>query len=53
MSNRKSAMLEYLKVAQQLEGFGISKFDIKVKKEKRLTLGVSTVGMSVQTMDGG
>ena len=53
MSNRKSAMLEYLKVAQQLEGFGVSKFDIRVKKEKRLTLGVSTLGMSVENMDGG
>ena len=47
MSHRQSAMLEYVKLAQQTDGFGVSNFDVRTKGGKGLTLGVSALGMRV------
>jgi len=44
---REDAMLEYLKVAQDLETFGISYYDITNKKGSELMLGVDCLGINV------
>jgi len=44
---REDAMMEYLKVAQDLETFGISYFDITNKKGTELILGVDCLGVNV------
>lgn len=44
---REDAMLEYLKVAQDLESFGISYYDITNKKGSELILGVDCLGINV------
>merc|ERR1712013_506661 len=44
---REDAMMEYLKVAQDLETFGISYFDITNKKGTELILGVDCLGINV------
>jgi len=44
---RSEAMLEYLKVAQDLETFGISYYDIGNKKGSSLVLGVDSLGLNV------
>jgi len=45
--SRSEAMLEYLKVAQDLETFGISYYDITNKKGTSLILGVDSLGLNV------
>jgi len=45
--SREDAMLEYLKVAQDLETFGISYYDITNKKGSELILGVDCLGINV------
>jgi len=45
--SRAEAMMEYLKVAQDLETYGISYFDIKNKKGSDLVLGVDCLGINV------
>ncbi|KAL5477303.1 hypothetical protein EMCRGX_G024083 [Ephydatia muelleri] len=44
---REDAELEYLKVAQDLEMFGINYFEIKNKKGSQLYLGVDAFGLSI------
>jgi len=44
---RDDAELEYLKVAQDLEMYGITYFDIRNKKGSELLLGVGALGVNV------
>jgi len=44
---REDSMLEYLKVGQDLETFGISYYDISNKKGSELILGVDCLGINV------
>uniref|UniRef100_G1NWP5 Ezrin n=1 Tax=Myotis lucifugus TaxID=59463 RepID=G1NWP5_MYOLU len=46
-TNRDSAMLEYLKIAQDLEMYGINYFEIKNKKGTDLWLGVDALGLNI------
>jgi len=45
--SREDAMLEYLKVAQDLEMYGVNYFDIKNKKGTDLYLGVDACGLNI------
>ena len=40
-------MLEYLKIAQDLEMYGVNYFEIKNKKGTELWLGVDALGLNV------
>ncbi|XP_042865827.1 moesin/ezrin/radixin homolog 1-like [Penaeus japonicus] len=44
---REEAMLDYLKMAQDLEMYGVNYFDIKNKKGTDLTLGIDALGINV------
>jgi radixin len=44
---REDAMLEYLKIAQDLEMYGVNYFSIKNKKGTELWLGVDALGLNV------
>lgn len=44
---REDAMLEYLKLAQNLEMYGVNYFEIKNKKGTQLWLGVDALGLNV------
>lgn len=44
---RDEAMMEYLKIAQDLEMYGVNYFDIKNKKVTELFLGVDALGVNV------
>lgn len=44
---REDAMMEYLKIAQDLEMYGVNYFDIKNKKGTELLLGVDALGLNV------
>ncbi|KAK0429461.1 hypothetical protein QR680_011391 [Steinernema hermaphroditum] len=44
---RETAMLEYLKLAQDLEMYGVNYFDIKNKKGTELHLGVDALGLNI------
>lgn len=44
---REDAMLEYLKIAQDLEMYGVNYFSIKNKKGTDLWLGVDALGLNV------
>lgn len=44
---REEAMTEYLKIAQDLEMYGITYFDIKNKKGTDLWLGVDALGINI------
>ena len=46
-SSREDAMIEYLKIAQDLEMYGVNYFDIKNKKGTELFLGVDALGLNV------
>lgn len=50
-TNRDSAMLEYLKIAQDLEMYGINYFEIKNKKGTDLWLGVDALGLNIYEKD--
>ncbi|CAD5206647.1 unnamed protein product [Bursaphelenchus okinawaensis] len=45
--SRDTAMVEYLKVAQDLEMYGINYFEIKNKKGTELFLGVDALGLNI------
>lgn len=45
--DREDAMLEYLKIAQDLEMYGVNYFDIKNKKGTDLCLGVDALGLNI------
>ena len=44
---REEAMMEYLKIAQDLEMYGVNYFDIKNKKGTELCLGVDALGLNI------
>ncbi|KAJ8271020.1 hypothetical protein GJAV_G00121860 [Gymnothorax javanicus] len=44
---KEDAMMEYLKIAQDLEMYGVNYFDIKNKKGTELWLGVDALGLNV------
>ncbi|CAG5125873.1 unnamed protein product [Candidula unifasciata] len=44
---REDAMIEYLKIAQDLEMYGVNYFEIKNKKGTDLLLGVDALGLNV------
>ena len=44
---REDAMLEYLKIAQDLEMYGVNYFEIKNKKGTDLWLGVDALGLNI------
>lgn len=45
--NRDEAMIEYLKITQDLEMYGINFFEIKNKKNTELWLGVDALGLNI------
>lgn len=45
--NRDEAMIEYLKIAQDLEMYGINYFEIKNKRGTDLWLGVDALGLNI------
>ncbi|EPQ09309.1 Ezrin [Myotis brandtii] len=48
---KDSTMLEYLKIAQDLEMYGINYFEIKNKKGTDLWLGVDALGLNIYEKD--
>ncbi|XP_055499569.1 moesin a [Leucoraja erinacea] len=44
---REDAMMEYLKIAQDLEMYGVNYFNIKNKKGSELWLGVDALGLNI------
>ncbi|XP_057306157.1 radixin-like isoform X2 [Hydractinia symbiolongicarpus] len=44
---REDAMMEYLKIAQDLEMYGVNYFDIKNKRGTDLYLGVDALGLNI------
>ncbi|CAN9507817.1 unnamed protein product [Ophioblennius macclurei] len=48
---KEDAMLEYLKIAQDLEMYGLNYFDIKNKKGTDLWLGVDALGLNIYERD--
>ncbi|CAG5115478.1 unnamed protein product [Candidula unifasciata] len=48
---REDAALEYLKIAQDLEMYGVNYFEIKNKKGTELLLGVDALGLNVYNKD--
>ncbi|KAM4713175.1 ezrin b [Anableps anableps] len=48
---REDAMLEYLKISQDLEMYGVNYFDIKNKKGTELRLGVDALGLNIYEKD--
>ncbi|CAG09205.1 unnamed protein product, partial [Tetraodon nigroviridis] len=44
---KEDAMLEYLKIAQDLEMYGVNYFEIKNKKGSTLWLGVDALGLNI------
>lgn len=44
---REDAMMEYLKISQDLEMYGVNYFDIKNKKGSDLWLGVDALGLNI------
>jgi len=44
---REEAMMEYLKIAQDLEMYGVNYFEIKNKKGTDLWLGVDALGLNI------
>ncbi|GIY64538.1 radixin [Caerostris extrusa] len=49
--NWEDAMMEYLKIAQDLEMYGVNYFDIKNKKGTDLWLGVDALGLNIYEKD--
>ncbi|XP_022655851.1 moesin/ezrin/radixin homolog 1-like isoform X2 [Varroa jacobsoni] len=48
---RDDAMMEYLKIAQDLEMYGVNYFEIKNKKGTDLWLGVDALGLNIYEKD--
>uniref|UniRef100_A0A8C5PMX1 Ezrin n=1 Tax=Leptobrachium leishanense TaxID=445787 RepID=A0A8C5PMX1_9ANUR len=48
---KEDSMLEYLKIAQDLEMYGINYFEIKNKKGTDLWLGVDSLGLNIYERD--
>lgn len=49
--NREDSMMEYLKIAQDLEMYGVNYFEIKNKKGTELWLGVDALGLNIYEHD--
>lgn len=49
--NREDAIIEYLKIAQDLEMYGVSYFEIRNKKGTELWLGVDALGINIYPKD--
>uniref|UniRef100_A0A023FS50 Moesin/ezrin/radixin homolog 1 n=2 Tax=Amblyomma TaxID=6942 RepID=A0A023FS50_AMBPA len=49
--HRDDAMMEYLKIAQDLEMYGVNYFEIKNKKGTDLWLGVDALGLNIYEKD--
>ncbi|KAM7389467.1 hypothetical protein PAMP_023444 [Pampus punctatissimus] len=47
LPQREDAMVEYLKIAQDLEMYGVNYFSIKNKKSSELWLGVDALGLNI------
>uniref|UniRef100_A0A7E4W405 Moesin/ezrin/radixin homolog 1 n=1 Tax=Panagrellus redivivus TaxID=6233 RepID=A0A7E4W405_PANRE len=45
--NREAAMMEYLKISQDLDMYGVNYFEIKNKKGTELFLGVDALGLNI------
>ena len=45
------AMMEYLKIAQDMEMYGVNYFEIKNKKGTELWLGVDALGLNIYEKD--
>ncbi|KAL7080551.1 hypothetical protein ACQ4LE_000597 [Meloidogyne hapla] len=45
--NRETAMIEYLKIAQDLDMYGVNYFEIRNKKDTELYLGVDSLGLNI------
>ncbi|XP_065801360.1 radixin isoform X2 [Muntiacus reevesi] len=48
---REDSMMEYLKIAQDLEMYGVNYFEIKNKKGTELWLGVDALGLNIYERD--
>ncbi|XP_017779443.1 PREDICTED: moesin/ezrin/radixin homolog 1 isoform X3 [Nicrophorus vespilloides] len=48
---REDSMMEYLKIAQDLEMYGVNYFDIRNKKGTELYLGVDALGLNIYGKD--
>ncbi|XP_017267487.1 ezrin b isoform X3 [Kryptolebias marmoratus] len=48
---KEDAMMEYLKISQDLEMYGVNYFDIKNKKGTDLRLGVDALGLNIYEKD--
>ncbi|KAK5606896.1 hypothetical protein CRENBAI_013674 [Crenichthys baileyi] len=48
---REDGMMEYLKISQDLEMYGVNYFDIKNKKGTDLRLGVDALGLNIYEKD--
>ncbi|CAH2105209.1 unnamed protein product [Euphydryas editha] len=48
---REDAMMEYLKIAQDLEMYGVNYFEIRNKKNTELWLGVDALGLNIYEKD--
>ncbi|XP_059209344.1 ezrin a [Centropristis striata] len=48
---KEDAMIEYLKIAQDLEMYGVNYFEIKNKKGSDLWLGVDALGLNIYEKD--
>ena len=44
-------MMEYLKIAQDLEMYGMNFFEIKNKKSSQLWLGVDALGLNIYNQE--
>lgn len=51
INRREDAMMEYLKIAQDLEMYGVNYFEIKNKKGTDLWLGVDALGLNIYEKD--
>ena len=51
LSHREDSMMEYLKIAQDLEMYGVNYFEIKNKKGTELWLGVDALGLNIYEHD--
>ena len=47
VDHREEAVLEYLKITQDLEMYGVNFFEIKNRKSTDLWLGVDALGLNI------
>lgn len=49
--DKEETMLEYLKLVQNLEMYGVTYFNIKNKKGSEVLLGVTSLGINIYKVD--